>query len=104
VATQVRTADPLRSLAAAYFNRIKNLLDAPWGTAEVDMVFPQTRGERPADFERRMQYGRALWQLAAEDLEVHRLLAEVNSLQKPPSVLSEPKLAERVMRLMQDAA
>jgi 2-polyprenyl-6-methoxyphenol hydroxylase-like FAD-dependent oxidoreductase len=104
LATQVRTADPLGSLAAAYFNRIKNLLDAPWGTAEIDMVFPQTRGERPADFERRMEYGKALRQLAAEDPEVHRLLAEVSGLQKPPSVLSEPKLAERVMRLMQAAA
>jgi hypothetical protein len=31
-------------------------------------------------------------------------LTEVSGLQKPPSVLSEPKLAERVMRLMQVAA
>ncbi len=104
LATQVRTTDPLGGLAATYFNRIQDLLDAPWGTAEMDMVFPQTRGERPADFERRIQYGRALRQLAAEDLEVHRLLAEVSGLQKPPSVLNEPKLADRVMRLMQAAA
>jgi len=102
--TQVRTTNPLCSLATTYFNRIQNLLDAPWGTAEMDMVFPQTRGERPADFERRMEYGKALRQLAAEDPEVHRLLAEVSGLQKPPSVLSEPKLAERVMRLMPAAA
>jgi hypothetical protein len=31
-------------------------------------------------------------------------MAEVNGLQKSPSVLSEPKLAERVTRLMQIAA
>jgi 2-polyprenyl-6-methoxyphenol hydroxylase-like FAD-dependent oxidoreductase len=104
LANQSGTADPLDSVAATYFNQIRGLLDAPWGTAEMDMVFPQTRGERPADFEQRIEYGWALRQLAAQDPEVHRLLAEVSGLQKPPSVLNEPKLAERVIRLMQAAA
>ncbi|MFL5279885.1 MAG: NAD(P)/FAD-dependent oxidoreductase [Rhodopila sp.] len=96
--------DPLKGLASAFFTRIQPLLDAPWRTAENDFAFPQTRGERPADFERRLQYGAALLRIAAEDPTVHRLMAEVNGLLKPPGVLREPALAERVMALMKAAA
>ena len=41
LATQVRTADPLGSLAAAYFNRIKELLDAPWALRRWTWCFPR---------------------------------------------------------------
>jgi 2-polyprenyl-6-methoxyphenol hydroxylase-like FAD-dependent oxidoreductase len=97
-------ADPLDGLAQAFFAAIQGLLDAPWGVAENDFIYPQTRGQRPADFDRRVQYGIALTRLAAEDPSVHRLLAEVNGLLKPPAVLREPQLAERVMQLMKPPA
>jgi hypothetical protein len=96
--------DPLKGLASAFFTRIPSLRDAPWRTAENDFVFPQTRGKRPADFERRLECGFGLIQIAAEDPAVHRLMAEVNGLLQPPSVLREPELAERVMAVIKAEA
>jgi 2-polyprenyl-6-methoxyphenol hydroxylase-like FAD-dependent oxidoreductase len=92
--------NPLDGLAQVFFAEIQGLLDAPWGVAENDFIYPQTRGQRPADFEKRLQYGIALTRLAAEDPSVHKILAEVSGLLKPPSVLREPQLAGRVAPLM----
>jgi 2-polyprenyl-6-methoxyphenol hydroxylase-like FAD-dependent oxidoreductase len=93
-------ADPLGGLAEAFFSEIQPLLEAPWAVAMNDLVYPQTRGERPPDFETRMQYARALMRLAAEDAETDRLVFEVRSLLKPHSALREPELASRVMSMM----
>jgi hypothetical protein len=67
--------------------------------AEADFVYPATRGVRPADFGRRIEYNIALVKLAAQDAGVHKLLAEVSHLLKPQSALREPDLAARVMSL-----
>jgi 2-polyprenyl-6-methoxyphenol hydroxylase-like FAD-dependent oxidoreductase len=96
-------ADPLGGLAKAFFSEIQPLLEAPWAVAMNDLVYPQTRGERPPDFETRMQYARALMRLAAEDAEADRLVFEVRSLLKPHSALREPELASRVMSMMAPA-
>jgi 2-polyprenyl-6-methoxyphenol hydroxylase-like FAD-dependent oxidoreductase len=93
-------ADPLGGLAEAFFSEIQPLLEAPWAVAMNDLAYPQTRGERPPDFETRMQYARALMRLAAEDAETDRLVFEVRSLLKPHSALREPELASRVMSMM----
>jgi hypothetical protein len=93
-------ADPLGGLAEAFFGKIQPLLEAPWAVAMNDLVYPQTRGERPPDLETRMQYARALMRLAAEDVETDRLVFEVRSLLKPHSALREPELASRVMSMM----
>ena len=85
-------------------SRIQDKLEAPWATAVFDLVDPRTRGERPADLGRRLQYGRALTRLAAEDAETHKIMMEVTHLIKPHSALREPQLAARVMELMQAAA
>jgi 2-polyprenyl-6-methoxyphenol hydroxylase-like FAD-dependent oxidoreductase len=97
-----RTArsDPLDDLAAEYLVGTRECLEAPWATAITDFVYPQTRGERPPDFDKRLQYGAALTRLAAEDAEAHKLLFEVSNLLKPHSALREPELANRVMALM----
>jgi hypothetical protein len=87
-------------LAKEFFTAIQSTIDAPWGVAQSDFVYPATRGIRPPDFERRMQYNIGLTKLAAQDFEVHKLLAEVQNLLKPPSVLREPELATRVMALV----
>ena len=65
-----------------------------------DLVYPQTRGERPPDFEKRLQFERALMRLAAEDYEIDRIVFEVRALLKPQSALREPELASRVMSTM----
>jgi 2-polyprenyl-6-methoxyphenol hydroxylase-like FAD-dependent oxidoreductase len=98
--SQRRPDDPLDGLAEAFFTEIQPLLEAPWATAMADLVYPQTRGERPPGFEERLQYTRALIRLAAEDYETDKIVFEVRSLLKPQSALSEPELASRVMSMM----
>ena len=92
--------DPLDGLAEAFFIEIQPLLEAPWAVAMNDLVYPQTRGERPPDFETKLQYARALMRLAAEDYDTDRIVFEVRALLKPQSALREPGLASRVMSMM----
>jgi 2-polyprenyl-6-methoxyphenol hydroxylase-like FAD-dependent oxidoreductase len=98
-----RRDDPLDGLAEAFFSEIQPLLETPWAVAMADLVYPQTRGERPPDFEERLQYTRALMRLAAEDYETDKIVSEVRALLKPQSALHEPELASRVMSMMAPA-
>jgi 2-polyprenyl-6-methoxyphenol hydroxylase-like FAD-dependent oxidoreductase len=41
----------LRGLSDAYFSELRAMLEAPWRAAMLDLVYPQTEGERPPDFE-----------------------------------------------------
>ncbi len=95
--------DPLDGLAQDYLAEIQGCLEAPWATAVSDLVYPQTRGERPADFDKSLHYGMALVCLAAEDANVHKVLGEVTHLLRPQSALREPELANRVMALIATA-
>jgi len=63
-------------------------------------VFPQTRGVRPPDLPQRRRHGAALARLAAADAHLHRLVAAVQRLAGPASLLREPELASRVNALM----
>ena len=92
--------DPVNGLANAFFAAIEDVLETPWGVAISDFIFPKTRGQRPADFAQRIGYSIALFRLAAEDASIHKLMVEVNHLLKPRSVLREPKITERVIKLM----
>jgi 2-polyprenyl-6-methoxyphenol hydroxylase-like FAD-dependent oxidoreductase len=98
------TPDPLEGLAPAFFQEIQALLATPWSVSESDFIFPQTRGVRPPDIDRRLQYGAALLKLAAQDPAVHKTMVEVNSLLKPGTALREPHIASRVLELMQATA
>jgi 2-polyprenyl-6-methoxyphenol hydroxylase-like FAD-dependent oxidoreductase len=93
-------SDPLDGIAEAFFREIQPLLEAPWATAMADLVYPQTRGERPPDFERKLQYGHSLMRLAAEDYETDKIVFEVRALLKPQSALLEPRLASRIEAMM----
>ena len=97
-------SEPLDGLAQAFFSETQPLLDTPWGVAENDFIYPQTRGQRPPDMERRFRYGAALMRLAAEDPSVHKTMAEVSNLLKPSSALREPQIASRVTDLMNAVA
>ena len=92
--------DPLDGLAEAFLAEIQPLLETPWSHAMGDLIYPETRGERPPDLEQKLKYGRALLELSAEDPEVDRTLSEVRALLKPFSALREPKLANRVNALL----
>jgi hypothetical protein len=71
--------------------------------AILDFAFPNTRGQRPADFEMTRNFGIALTRLAAEDPAVHKLTAEVQNLLKPRSVYRDPALVQRVLAKMAEA-
>ena len=101
--SQRGSADPLAGLAESFFAEIQPLLETPWAVAKADLVYPQTHGDRPPDFEQGLQYTGALLRLAAEDAETDRLLTEVRALLRPWSALREPELASRVMSMMAPA-
>jgi 2-polyprenyl-6-methoxyphenol hydroxylase-like FAD-dependent oxidoreductase len=99
-----RKGDPLAGLAAAFFAAASELIETPWAQAAIpDFAMPQTAGERPADLDRRLKFGGALFRLAAEDPAVHKLLVEVLSLLTPNSALGDPELVQRVEALMGEA-
>src|SRR5262245_42506294 len=57
---------PLDELAREYFAEVARIVETPWVLAAVpDFVHPDTRGERPADFEQTVKFGMALTKLAA---------------------------------------
>lgn len=102
--SRAQLPDPLDGLAPAFFAEIQGLLGAPWATAVSDFVYPKTRGDRPPDFQQRLQYGIALTRLAAEDPSVHKTVVEVNHLLKPQSALRDSVLADRVKAVMMASA
>ena len=97
---RVAATDPLDGLAAVFFAQIQGVLETPWGIATSDFIYPKTRGERPANFEQRMQFNLGLVRLGAQDPSVQKLLTEVNHLLKPQSALRAPEISERVAKLM----
>ena len=71
------------------------------GSRFYDIATPvETEGERPPDFENQLRFGAALARLAAEDPDVHKLVAEVRHLIRPRSDLQAPELVARVQALM----
>jgi 2-polyprenyl-6-methoxyphenol hydroxylase-like FAD-dependent oxidoreductase len=98
--SRLARSDPLEGLAESFLAEIQSLLETPWANAMSDFIYPQTRGERPPDFEKNFQYARALTRLAAEDPEIDKTPSEVRALLRPQSALHEPQLADRVTSLM----
>ena len=96
LARRASQSDPLAGLAAAFFAEVAPLLETPWGVAKFDFVYPQTRGERTADFETTLKFVRALNQLAAREPSIHRLMLEVQHLLKPSRVYQEPAFRQRI--------
>jgi 2-polyprenyl-6-methoxyphenol hydroxylase-like FAD-dependent oxidoreductase len=96
-------SDPIARLAPTFFAEVQALIETPWSVAILDFMFPDTRGQRPADFESTLKFGIALTRLAAEDPAIHKLTAEVQNLLKPRSVYRDPALVERVLAMMPKA-
>ena len=61
-----------------------------------DFAYPDTRGDRPADLERSLQFAAALSRLAVRDGSVQRLAIEVWHMLKPRSAYRDPELIRRV--------
>ena len=90
----------ISELAPTFFEAVQSLIETPWSVAISDFMFPDTRGQRPPDFETTLKFGIALTQLAAEDAAVHKLTAEVQNLLKPRSAYGDPALIKRVRAVM----
>lgn len=98
-------ADLLEGLGRAFLGRIQPLVDAPWNMSAIpDLIYPQARGERPADFESRLNSGIAIAQLAIRNPHVHRLMQEVQHLLKPPSVYDDPAIQRLVQAQLLEMA
>jgi hypothetical protein len=98
-----RDSNPIAGLAPAFFAEVQALIETPWSVALLDFVFPDTRGQRPADFETTLKFGIALTRLAADDPDVHKLTVEVQHLLRPRSVYRDPALVQRVLAKMAEA-
>jgi 2-polyprenyl-6-methoxyphenol hydroxylase-like FAD-dependent oxidoreductase len=104
LAARASVSDPLDGLAQAFFGEIQEVLDTPWAAAAVgDFVYPETRGDRPADLEATLSFGRAMVKLAARDADVHKLRMEVMNLLKPRSLYRDPAFVARVRAVMAEA-
>jgi 2-polyprenyl-6-methoxyphenol hydroxylase-like FAD-dependent oxidoreductase len=96
-------SDAIAALAPAFFAEVQTLIETPWSWAILDFALPDTRGQRPPDFETTLKFGIALTRLAAEDPAVHKLTAEVGNLLRPRSVYRDPALVQRVLAKMAEA-
>ena len=96
-------SNPISGLAPTFFAEVQTLLETPWSVAILDFAFPDTRGQRPADFETILKFGIALTRLSAEDPAVHKLTAEVQNLLRPRSVYRDPVLVQRALAKMAEA-
>jgi 2-polyprenyl-6-methoxyphenol hydroxylase-like FAD-dependent oxidoreductase len=105
LALRAAEPDPLAGLAPLFLDEAQALIETPWMMAAIpDFAFPETRGERPADLQRSLQFAGALSRLAARDAEVQRLVVEVWHMLKPSSVYRDPELIRRVEDEMAHAA
>jgi 2-polyprenyl-6-methoxyphenol hydroxylase-like FAD-dependent oxidoreductase len=96
--------DPLGGLAQEFLTEVKSLIDTPWTMAALpDLAYPDTRGDRPADLRRSLQFAGALSRLAARDEAVQRMVIEVWHMLKPRSILQDPELTQRVEEEMMAA-
>jgi 2-polyprenyl-6-methoxyphenol hydroxylase-like FAD-dependent oxidoreductase len=103
LANSKEAGDLIAELASTFFKEMQALIETPWSVATLDFAFPETRGQRPADFETTLKFGIALIRLAAEDPAVHKLTLEVQHLLKPRSVYRDPDLMRRVFAKMAEA-
>jgi hypothetical protein len=91
----------LTGLGQAFLAEAKSLIETPWTMAALpDFAFPETRGDRPADFEHSLRFTGALTRIAARDEAVQRLMVEVWHLLKPHDVYQDPDLVRRVQEEM----
>jgi len=103
LSTLAAEPEPLARLASTFFQGTQALIETPWAVANMDFIFPQTRGQRPADLENTVKFGIALNRLAAEVPSVHKLMVEVQMLLKPRSVYRDPELMRRVAAAMAES-
>ena len=88
--------DPLGGLAPAFFVATSPLIDTPWGVANLDFVYPKTRGARPEGFDETLKFLSALNRLSAREPAVHKLMMEVQHLLRPRTAYREPEFMRQI--------
>jgi 2-polyprenyl-6-methoxyphenol hydroxylase-like FAD-dependent oxidoreductase len=89
--------DPLAAVQKSFLAGASGLIAMPWEMSALnDLNFPQTRGERPPNFEEIVQRQSAMLAAAARDPVVLKAMMEVGHLLQPPSLLKDPAIAQRV--------
>jgi 2-polyprenyl-6-methoxyphenol hydroxylase-like FAD-dependent oxidoreductase len=96
IEARMSNVDPLKGLVRPFLAVVQDLLAAPWETAESDFIHEKTRGQRPNDFNERLNFNSALLRLASEDATVHQIMSQVTHLVKPFSALRDPQIVDRV--------
>jgi 2-polyprenyl-6-methoxyphenol hydroxylase-like FAD-dependent oxidoreductase len=95
----------LAGLLQEYLTEVQPWIAGAWSMSSLpDLAYPQTRGERPADLEERLNFMSALYQVAARDHDVHELLVAVRYLARPDNALHEAGLIDRVRAEMAAAS
>jgi len=100
LATLADQDDPLARLALPFFAAITPVVDEPWGVANLDFIFPQTRGVRPEGFDGTLIFAAALTNLAARDPEIHKLMTEVQHFLRSSTAYREPAIMQRIQAEM----
>lgn len=74
------TGKSLQSLPQLFLAKAAKIIEDPWGmVAELDFIWPETRGDRPTYLALQSR-GAALTRLALRDHDVHKLLTNVQHL------------------------
>jgi 2-polyprenyl-6-methoxyphenol hydroxylase-like FAD-dependent oxidoreductase len=90
-------SDPLHGLGREFLAEASQLIETPWSMAAIpDFAYPETRGDRPPDLERSLQFATALSRLATRDEAVQRLMIEVWHMLKPRSAYQDRELMRQV--------
>ena len=89
--------DPIAAAQAGFMTDVASVIETPWTmSTSADLAFPQTRGERPANFAEAQQFEAALFHAAVADPTVHRAMIEVAQLLEPHQRLREPDIMRRI--------
>jgi 2-polyprenyl-6-methoxyphenol hydroxylase-like FAD-dependent oxidoreductase len=90
-------SDPLAAAQAGFMAGVESVLQTPWSmSTSADLAFPETRGERPENFEKGRQFEAALFRAVVADPVVHRAMIEVGQLLQPHDLFHEPHIMERI--------
>src|SRR5262249_32364138 len=90
---------------ADFMARVGAVLETPWDmSTRADLAFPETRGERPDNFEEGLQFESALFRAAHADPVVHRALVDVAQLLESGSRLQEPDIQHRIKAVAESSA
>lgn len=97
----VAEPDPLAAAQAGFMADVETVLQTPWNlTSSADLAFPETRGERPQNFEKSRQFEAALFRAVVADPVVHRAMMDVLQLLRTHEHLQEPHILERIEPFM----